>query len=89
MNEVDMKVIEIKMMASIFNGLLEACSSKCISSYSEADLTVGESVCVERCATKWMETFKKVQTKMSGGAMPAGMDAAPAEAAPEKKGWFS
>ncbi|KAK5580893.1 hypothetical protein RB653_000917 [Dictyostelium firmibasis] len=87
MDDVEMKVMEMKMISKMFQGILDACSAKCISKYNEGDLNVGEGVCAERCVQKWMETFKKVQSKMSGTqpGQEAAQEAAPTQ---EKKGWF-
>ncbi|EAL64919.1 mitochondrial import inner membrane translocase subunit 10 [Dictyostelium discoideum AX4] len=88
MDDVEMKVMEMKMISKMFQGILDACSAKCISKYNEGDLNVGESVCAERCVQKWMETFKKVQSKMSGTQPGQEVPQEAPAAAPEKKGWF-
>ncbi|KYQ94262.1 mitochondrial import inner membrane translocase subunit 10 [Tieghemostelium lacteum] len=86
MDDVSIKLIEMKMIAAMFQSLSDACSAKCISKYTEGSLTTGEEACVERCSQKWMDTFKKVQTKVAGSA------GQPVEAQPQqpeqKKGWF-
>ncbi|EGC36766.1 hypothetical protein DICPUDRAFT_31325 [Dictyostelium purpureum] len=86
MDDIDVKILEMKMISKMFTGISEACSAKCISKYSEGELNVGEAVCAERCAQKWMDTFKNVQSKINPqNAVPA----TPAEPAEQKKSsWF-
>jgi hypothetical protein len=49
--------------------LLKSCSAKCIdASYREADLNKGESVCLDRCVSKFFEVNVKVSEKMQGEA---------------------
>ena len=51
------------------HSLLKSCSAKCIdSSYREADLNKGESVCLDRCVSKFFEVNVKVSEKMQGEA---------------------
>ncbi|KAF3002647.1 protein transporter tim10 [Curvularia kusanoi] len=62
-----------------FHSLLKSCSAKCIdTSYREADLNKGESVCLDRCVSKFFEVNVKVSEKMQGEAQgkqgfPGGM----------------
>lgn len=51
---------------SIFTRMQDQCFRKCVSSYSESDLSKGESVCVERCVLKYMDVHKKVAERMRG-----------------------
>lgn len=49
--------------------LLKSCSAKCIdTSYREADLNKGESICLDRCVSKFFEVNVKVSEKMQGEA---------------------
>jgi import inner membrane translocase subunit TIM10 len=49
--------------------LVKSCTSKCIdTSYREADLNKGESVCLDRCVSKFFEVNVKVSEKMQGEA---------------------
>ena len=49
--------------------LLKSCSANCIdTSYHEADLNKGESVCLDRCGSKFFEVNVKVSEKMRGEA---------------------
>ena len=45
--------------------LVASCSKKCIANdYREADLNKGESVCLDRCVSKFFEVTVKVSEKM-------------------------
>jgi hypothetical protein len=51
------------------SSLVKSCTSKCIDpSYREADLNKGESVCLDRCVSKFFEVNVKVSEKMQGEA---------------------
>jgi import inner membrane translocase subunit TIM10 len=53
--------------------LIESCSKKCVdTSYREADLNKGESVCLDRCVSKFFEVNVKVSEKMQGEAQARG-----------------
>ncbi|KAH9853179.1 Tim10/DDP family zinc finger-domain-containing protein [Lenzites betulinus] len=72
---VDMATQELDMITDIFNRLVSSCHAKCISTrYAEADLNKGESVCIDRCVSKFFEVNKKVGEKMQavGGAAGGG-----------------
>jgi import inner membrane translocase subunit TIM10 len=52
-----------------WSSLVQSCSKKCIdTSYREADLNKGESVCLDRCVAKFFEVNVKVSEKMQGEA---------------------
>ena len=56
-----------------YHSLLKSCTSKCIdTSYREADLNKGESVCLDRCVAKFFEVNVKVSEKMQGEAQGRG-----------------
>ncbi|KAF2429467.1 hypothetical protein EJ08DRAFT_562418, partial [Tothia fuscella] len=56
---------EIEMVSDMFNRLVSTCTKKCIpSDYREADLNKGESVCLDRCVSKFFEVNVKVSEKM-------------------------
>ncbi|OAK97546.1 mitochondrial import inner membrane translocase subunit tim10 [Phaeosphaeriaceae sp. SRC1lsM3a] len=60
---------EIDMVSDMYSRLLKSCSSKCIDpTYREADLNKGESVCLDRCVSKFFEVNVKVSEKMQGEA---------------------
>jgi mitochondrial import inner membrane translocase subunit TIM10 len=49
--------------------LVRSCTSKCIpSDYRESELNKGESVCLDRCVSKFFEVNVKVSEKMQGEA---------------------
>ncbi len=53
--------------------LAESCTKKCIpNDYREADLNKGESVCLDRCVSKFFEVNVKVSEKMQGEAASRG-----------------
>jgi import inner membrane translocase subunit TIM10 len=54
---------------SSFLRLVDTCTKKCIPpQYREADLNKGESVCLDRCVSKFFEVNVKVSEKMQGEA---------------------
>lgn len=49
--------------------LTESCTKKCIpTDYREGDLNKGESVCLDRCVSKFFDVNIKVSEKMQGDA---------------------
>lgn len=49
--------------------LNQSCTKKCIPpDYREAELNKGESVCLDRCVSKFFEVNIKVSEKMQGEA---------------------
>ncbi|GAB7341901.1 hypothetical protein MBLNU457_g0210t1 [Dothideomycetes sp. NU457] len=64
---------EIDMVSDMYNRLVSTCTKKCIPpQYREADLNKGESVCLDRCVSKFFETNMKVSEKMQGEAAANG-----------------
>ncbi|CRG90338.1 Mitochondrial import inner membrane translocase subunit tim10 [Talaromyces islandicus] len=60
---------EVEMVSDMFNRLTQSCNAKCIpSDYREAELNKGESVCLDRCVSKFFEVNIKVSEKMQGEA---------------------
>ena len=58
---------------TIYPRLSQSCTSKCIPpEYREADLNKGESVCLDRCVSKFFEVNMKVSEKMQGEAAQKG-----------------
>ena len=48
--------LEVEMMQDMFKRMTGVCQAKCISpSYREAELSKGESVCLDRCVAKYLE----------------------------------
>jgi len=62
---VEMAVQELDMITDVFNRLVSSCHAKCISArYAEGDLNKGESVCIDRCVSKFFEVNKRVGEKL-------------------------
>ncbi|KAJ5678378.1 uncharacterized protein N7477_004011 [Penicillium maclennaniae] len=60
---------EVEMISDMFNRLNESCAKKCIpADYREGDLNKGESVCLDRCVSKFFDVNIKVSEKMQGDA---------------------
>ncbi|KAL9128231.1 MAG: hypothetical protein Q9217_003047 [Psora testacea] len=67
---------EVEMVSDMFNrpsltsrSLQQSCTAKCIPpEYREGDLNKGESVCLDRCVSKFFEVNMKVSEKMQGEA---------------------
>lgn len=36
------------------------CSKKCITSYNDGELNVGELACIDRCTSKYLQAHEKV-----------------------------
>jgi len=74
--KIEGAVIELDMMTDVFNRMVSTCASKCLSQrYAEADLTKGESVCIDRCVGKFIEANKVIGEKLreTGGMNPGGV----------------
>lgn len=66
---------ELDMITDVFNRLVDSCHKKCISTrYAEPDLNKGESVCIDRCVSKFFAVNVKVGEQMQamGSAASAG-----------------
>jgi len=56
---------ELEMITDMFNRLTNSCTKKCIpTDYREAELNKGESVCLDRCVSKFFEVNIKVSEQM-------------------------
>lgn len=56
---------ELDMVTGMFNSLVEQCHTKCINkSYSEGELNKQESLCLDRCVSKYFETNVQVGENM-------------------------
>lgn len=70
---------ELEMIMDLFQKLGNACHTKCINkSYHEAELSKGESVCIDRCVSKYFATNAKIGEKLqkqmeSGQGMGMGL----------------
>lgn len=58
--------LEVEMMTDMYNRMTSACHRKCIStSYHQADLNKGESVCLDRCIAKYLEIHELIGKKLT------------------------
>ncbi|KAG7192362.1 protein transporter tim10 [Scheffersomyces spartinae] len=56
---------ELDMVTDMFNTLVDKCHQKCIvKPYGDSDLTKQESLCLDRCVSKYFETNVKVGEHM-------------------------
>lgn len=61
--------MQVIIQLSTVSSLTQSCTKKCIpSDYREGDLNKGESVCLDRCVSKFFEVNVKVSEKMQGEA---------------------
>ncbi|KAL3121030.1 hypothetical protein niasHT_005290 [Heterodera trifolii] len=53
--------LEIEMMTDMYRRMTKSCQEKCVDThYREADLTKGESVCLDRCVSKYLEVHDRL-----------------------------
>ncbi|WAR01251.1 TI10B-like protein [Mya arenaria] len=58
--------LEMEMMADMYNRMSTSCQKKCIPPrYKDAELTKGETVCIDRCVTKFMELHDLIGKKLT------------------------
>ena len=55
--------------------MTEQCFKKCVAMYKDAELSVGEATCVDRCVHKYMAAHNKVQTILGQQAQQAQLKA--------------
>lgn len=56
---------ELDMVTGMFNSLVRQCHAKCINkSYSNGELDKQESLCLDRCVSKYFETNVQVGENM-------------------------
>ncbi|PWN21270.1 hypothetical protein BCV69DRAFT_282005 [Microstroma glucosiphilum] len=71
--QIEAATAELDMITDVFNRLVSSCHAKCISTrYLEPDLNKGESVCVDRCVSKFFAVNAKVGEKMQAIGQQAG-----------------
>jgi len=62
--------LEIEMMADMYNRMSTACQKKCVPpKYKEAELSKGESVCLDRCVAKYMDIHDRIGKKLTSITM--------------------
>ncbi|KAL4399630.1 protein transporter Tim10 [Malassezia pachydermatis] len=75
--QLEAATAELDMITDVFNRLVEACHAKCISPrYAEPDLNKGESVCIDRCVSKFFAVNAKVGEQMQAMGQAAGASGA-------------
>uniref|UniRef100_G3Q3E3 Mitochondrial import inner membrane translocase subunit n=1 Tax=Gasterosteus aculeatus TaxID=69293 RepID=G3Q3E3_GASAC len=66
--------LEVEMMADMYNrsltifllSMTNACHRKCVPPhYKEAELTKGESVCLDRCVAKYLDLHERLGRKLT------------------------
>ncbi|XP_031847154.1 translocase of inner membrane 10 [Nomia melanderi] len=58
--------LEIEMMSDMYNRMTSACHRKCIPpKYIEAELTKGESICLDRCIAKYLDVHERIGKKLT------------------------
>ncbi|KAI9730705.1 MAG: protein transporter tim10 [Cirrosporium novae-zelandiae] len=56
---------EIEMAHATYQAMSDACTKKCIPpEHREGELNKGESVCLDRCVSKFFEVYQKMGQKM-------------------------
>lgn len=62
--------LEIEMMADMYNRMTSACHKKCVPpKYRDPDLSKGESVCIDRCVSKYLEIHERIGKKLTAISM--------------------
>ncbi|XP_029950042.1 mitochondrial import inner membrane translocase subunit Tim10 [Salarias fasciatus] len=58
--------LEVEMMADMYNRMTNGCHRKCVPPhYKEAELTKGESVCLDRCVAKYLDLHERLGRKLT------------------------
>jgi mitochondrial import inner membrane translocase subunit TIM10 len=61
-----MAKIEMSLYTDLFDKMSDICFKKCISSVHDADLSVGEMSCTDRCVVKYLKAQEVVGVRMKG-----------------------
>lgn len=85
--------LEVEMMADMYNRMTSACHRKCVPPhYKEAELSKGESVCLDRCVSKYLDIHERMGKKLTELSMQdeevgqlVGWGCLTAEGAPNKR----
>lgn len=57
---------QIEMMDIVFRQSVSKCSKKCIpQTYRDGELNKGESVCIKRCVSKYIDSHQIVGTQLA------------------------
>lgn len=58
------------MMADMYNRMTSSCHKKCIPpKYRDSELTKGESVCIDRCVSKFLDLHERIGKKLTTMSM--------------------
>ena len=58
--------LEAEMMADMYNRTTSACHPKCVPPHSrEAELSKGESVCLDRCVSMYLDIRERMGKKLT------------------------
>uniref|UniRef100_A0A183C2Q8 Mitochondrial import inner membrane translocase subunit n=1 Tax=Globodera pallida TaxID=36090 RepID=A0A183C2Q8_GLOPA len=53
--------LEIEMMTDMYRRMTKSCQEKCVDThYREAELSKGESVCLDRCVSKYLDVHDRL-----------------------------
>ncbi|XP_076368695.1 mitochondrial import inner membrane translocase subunit Tim10-like [Tachypleus tridentatus] len=62
--------LEIEMMSDMYNRMTAACHRKCVPpKYRDAELSKGESVCLDRCVAKYLDIHERIGKKLTTMSM--------------------
>jgi hypothetical protein len=79
------RVLDLTHIIFDFNRLIMSCKNKCISPeyHQDGELNKGESVCVDRCVSKYLQTNQLVEKVANEvGTRMMGAISGPADAVP-------
>jgi len=63
-------MLEQEMMAQLYEKMTMACHKRCIDTkYKEEHLNKGETVCIDRCVAKYLETHQTLGAILSKTTM--------------------
>ncbi|XP_037593917.1 mitochondrial import inner membrane translocase subunit Tim10-like [Cebus imitator] len=58
--------LEVEMMGDMCNRMTSACHRKCVPPhYKEAELSKGESVCLDQCVSKYLDIHERMGKKLT------------------------
>jgi len=55
---------EIAAFSDMYNRMVKQCFEKCVESFHDKELTLGENTCLDRCVNKYVEAQQKVGPTM-------------------------
>ncbi|KAF8515715.1 Tim10/DDP family zinc finger-domain-containing protein [Hysterangium stoloniferum] len=72
--KIDMAEMQMEAVTDMFQKLVSSCFSKCVPAhYPNAELTSGESICIDRCVAKYFNVNEKMGEKMQQQGQSGGM----------------